>query len=476
MGKVSAGGAADGRAVVVGGGIAGMLAARVLAKHFGEVVILERDRYPAQPPNGEGNRPGVPQARHLHFLLKRGLSVMEEQFPGFTADLLAAGCPRIDQGKDFRILYRTGWAPHVACGLDIVTFTRPLFEATMRRHLMAHERVTSREEVEVTGLALDATGARVEGVRLHSRANAASAEEVLAADLVVDASGRYSRAPEWLAAAGFPAPPETVVDAMWGYATRLYEPVAGFECDWRTLFLMNRPPDQPRAGIIQWVEGNRWIVTIAGVMEDYPPTDEAGFLDYARSLRSKALYDAIQSARPLSDIWGYRKTENRLRSFEKMARRPERFLALGDSVCAFNPVYAQGMTLASLGVQELDRVLAERAIQSLDGLAGRFQRRLAGIISGSWAMATGEDLRWPATRGGEITAKSRFLHWYIDQVIQRIPESAETYRRFQEVNHMLKPAGALFHPAVSLPILGRAIAGWLPRTVPQVAGAEEAIG
>ncbi len=479
MGKVSAGGAAGGRgrAVVVGGGIAGMLAARVLAKHFGEVTLLERDRYPAQDSGGSGNRPGVPQARHLHFLLKRGLSVTEEQFPGFTADLLAAGCPRIDQGKDFRILYRTGWAPHVACGLDIVTFTRPLFEATMRRHLMAQERVVSREEVEVLGLSLDASGRRVDGVRLRSRAaGAAGPEEVLRADLVVDASGRYSRAPEWLAAAGFPAPPETSVDAMWGYATRLYEPVPGFECDWRTLFLMNRPPDQPRAGIIQWVEGNRWIVTIAGVMEDYPPTDEEGFLAYARSLRSPALYDAIQKARPLSDIWGYRKTENRLRSFEKVARRPERFVALGDSVCAFNPVYAQGMTLSSLGVQELDRTLAERAGRSLDGLAGRFQKRLAGVISGSWAMATGEDLRWPATRGGEITPKTRFLHWYIDQVIQRIPESAETYRRFQEVNHMLKPAGALFHPAVSLPILGRALASWWPRAVPQVAGAEEAIG
>jgi hypothetical protein len=239
---------------------------------------------------------------------------------------------------------------------------------------------------------------------------------------------------------------------------------------------MNRPPDQPRAGIIQWVEGNRWIVTIAGVMEDYPPTDEPGFLDYARSLRSPALYEAIQHARPLSDIWGYRRTENRLRSFEKMARRPERFLALGDSVCAFNPVYAQGMTLASLGVLELDRALRARAGRSLDGLAGRFQKRLAGVISGSWAMATGEDLRWPATRGGEITAKTRFLHWYIDQVIHLIPVSAEVYRRFQEVNHMLKPAGALFHPAVALPILRRAVAGWWPRAVPRVTEAEEAVG
>jgi hypothetical protein len=296
---------------------------------------------------------------------------------------------------------------------------------------------------------------------------------------VVDASGRYSGAPGWLTAAGFPAPIEASVDAFWGYATRMYQPVAGYEPGWRTLFLMNRPPDQPRAGIIQWVEGNRWIVTIAGVMEDYPPTDEQGFLDFARSLRSPALYEAIQSARPLSKIWGYRRTENRLRHFERLMRAPERFIALGDSVCAFNPVYAQGMTLAALGCLELDRALTEQAEpagqagRGLDGLAARFQRRLARLVGSAWAMATGEDLRWPATRGGTITAKTRFLHWYLDQVIHLIPTSAEVYRRFQQVNHMLKPAGALFHPAVALPVLGRALGSLLQRAgsrVPRPAG------
>jgi hypothetical protein len=188
-------------------------------------------------------------------------------------------------------------------------------------------------------------------------------------------------------------------------------------------------------------------------MEDYPPTDERGFLDFARTLRSPALYEAIQHARPISDIWGFRRTDNRLRHFEKLSRAPECFVALGDSVCAFNPVYGQGMTLASLGAFELGLALRSQGRRGLDGLARRFQRRLAKVISGPWALATGEDLRWPATRGGRITPKVRFLHWYIDQVFQRIPGSAEIYRRFQEVNHMLKPAGALFHPAVSLPIL-----------------------
>ena len=466
-----------GRAVVVGGGIAGMLAARALAKYFAEVTLVERDRYP----EGDGERPGTPQARHLHLLLKRGLMVMEEQFPGFTRDLVAGGCLQIDQGRDFRIMYRSGWAPNLPCNLEVCTLTRPLLESTMRRHLLAHPRIRCREGVEVQGLSLDATGERVDGIHLRARGAQAgeAAAETLAADLVVDTSGRNSRAPEWLTAAGFPAPAETTVDALWGYATRFYEPVPGFECDWKTLLLMNRPPDLPRAGIIQWVEGNRWIVTLAGVMEDYPPTDEEGFLEYARNLRSPGLYEAIRHARPLTPIWGYRRTANRLRDFKGLTRRPERFLALGDSVCAFNPVYGQGMTLAALSSAELDRALRQHAGRDLDGFARRFQTRLARVISGPWTMATGEDLRWPATRGGEITAKTRFLHWYIEQVIQAIPGSPETYRRFQEVNHMLKPAGALFHPVVSLPILLRSLGSLLAHTAaraPVQREAEEAIG
>jgi 2-polyprenyl-6-methoxyphenol hydroxylase-like FAD-dependent oxidoreductase len=459
---------AHGRAVVVGGGVAGMLAARVLGDHFQEVVVIERDRYPG----GAENRPGVPQARHLHFMLKRGLTVAEELFPGLTEDLLAAGCPRVDQGRDFRILYRSGWSPTLPCDLDILSFTRPVFEAALRRRLMADGRVGCREGTEVTALELDAAGRCVIGVRVQPRgARGGPAGETLAADLVVDASGRNSPAPEWLTAASFPAPEEVSVDAMWGYATRLYEPTPGFSADWRILFMMNRPPDQPRAGIIQGVEGNRWIVTIAGVMEDYPPTDERGFLEFARSLRSPELYEAIQHARPVSDIWGYRRTDNRLRRFDRSSRAPERFIALGDAVCAFNPVYAQGMTLAALGAVELGRTLREA--RGLDGLARRFQRRLARAISGPWAMATGEDLRWPATRGGRITPKTRFLHWYIDQVIQLIPSSAEVYRRFQRVNHMLEPAGALFHPAVALPILRQSLAAAFSRSgnrVPEKAG------
>jgi 2-polyprenyl-6-methoxyphenol hydroxylase-like FAD-dependent oxidoreductase len=444
-------------AIVVGGSIGGMLAARVLADHFDRVTIIERD----QLPDASMDRPGVPQARHLHFLFKRGLMVVEELLPGVTADLVEAGSHLLDQGRDFRILYRSGWSPRGELGLEFCTFTRPLLEATIRRHLMADARISLLEGFDVGGLAMSADGSRAEGVRIeprHRDPKALPEVQTLAADLVVDTSGRGSKAPEWLAAAGFPKPEETVINAFWGYASRIYEPVEHLKKDWQTLFLINRPPYQPRAGIIQPIEGNRWMVTLAGVSHDYPPTDEEGFLKFARSLSSPELYRAIEHAKPLSRISGYRRTENRLRHFDK-AKVPQGFAALGDSVCAFNPVYGVGMTLVGLEALAL-RDCLRRGKGRLDSRC--FQKQIAKLVAGPWALTTGEDLRWPATEGGNVTAKVKFMHWYLEHVIRLIPQSQEVFRRFQEVNHMLKAPTALFHPAVLGPVLRQAFGSKRP--------------
>jgi 2-polyprenyl-6-methoxyphenol hydroxylase-like FAD-dependent oxidoreductase len=455
-------------AVVVGGSIGGMLAARVLAEHFDRVTIVERDRLPDA---GE-NRPGVPHARHLHFFFKRGLMVVEELFPGVTADLLEAGSHLLDQGKDFRILYRSGWSPRVELGLEFCTFTRPLLEAVIRRHLLEDSKIEILEGFEVAGLMVDGDG-RVDGVRIqprHQDPNVPAEVHEIRTGLVVDTSGRGSKAPDWLETAGFSRPEETVVDAFWGYATRIYEPVEDFKKDWKNLLVMNRPPYQPRAGIIQPIEGNRWLVTIAGVMHDYPPTDEEGFLKFARSLSSPELYRAIEHAKPLSRIWGYRRTENRLRRYDR-ARLPQGFAALGDSVCAFNPVYGVGMTLTGLEALELRECLRKGGGR-LD--TRTFQKRVAKLVAGPWALTTGEDLRWPATKGGKITAKVKLMHWYIEQVIRLIPQNEVVFRRFQRVNHMLDAPTALFRPAVLLPVLRQALGGVRRRTATRLQEVAEA--
>lgn len=466
------GGSVEGarRAVVIGGSIGGMMAARVLADHYDEVILVERDHIPP----GVEHRPGVPQARHLHFLMKRGLMAVEQLFPGVKADLLAAGSHLVDQGTDFRILYRYGWSPRVKTGLEVITFTRPLLESTMRRHLTSHPKVRFIEGFEVAGLVTSEDRSAVTGVRIvpRRRVEGETEEQILSADLVVDSAGRMSPAPQWLEEIGYAAPEESEVDAFWGYATRIYEPPAGWQADWKTLLVMNRPPYQPRAGIIQPIEGGRWLVTIAGVMHDYPPTEEEGFLQFARSLSSPELYNTISQAKPLTKIWGYRKTSNRLRQYDKLAKMPKGFVTLGDSVCAFNPVYGLGMTLTGMEVEELGRCLGESdGGRTLDPLT--FQKVVARLVTAPWALTTGEDLRWPATQGGEITTKVKVMHWYIDQVIRLIPNSPEVYQAFQEVNHMMKGPESLFRPPVLFRVLKQALtpakapkAVKVPATVP----------
>src|SRR5262249_6340950 len=153
------------------------------------------------------------------------------------------------------------------------------------------------------------------------------------------------------------------------------------------------------SGLIVPIEGGRWLVTLTGRGGATPPTDEAGFLEFARNLPSPVLYEALREAEPLSPISGFRGTENRLRHFERLRRWPEGFVVLGDAACAFNPVYGQGMTTAALGAVALGECLKEQRRRGGQpaGVARRFQQKLAEVTGVPWTLATGEDHRYATT-------------------------------------------------------------------------------
>jgi hypothetical protein len=205
--------------------MAGLLAGRVLADHFDRVTIVERDRFPTAAP---APRRGVPQAQHLHILLMRGQAIVERLFPGLRDELVADGAPLVDSAGDFLWRNPAGWALRYRSGLTKLAFTRDLLDWRVRHRLAAFERVRFMEATDVTGL-LPGPDGGVRGVLARSEAGDAPLE----ADLVVDASGRGSRAPGWLAALGYPVPEESLVDAHLGYASRLYRPPAAFRSDWR---------------------------------------------------------------------------------------------------------------------------------------------------------------------------------------------------------------------------------------------------
>ncbi len=223
------------------------------------------------------------------------------------------------------------------------------------------------------------------------------------------------------------------------------------------------PPKSLRGGVIWPVEGGRWIVVLGGTGKDYPPTNEEGFLEFASTLLDPALYDALQDARPLSTIYGYRRTENRLRHFERLTRLPAGFIALGDAVCAFNPIYGQGMTVAALGALILDESLKLYHKRDIATLPRRFQKKLAKANALPWQLAAAADERVVDPQGRKKGWMARLLSRYFDDINALLPSSPEVSKRYFEVIHMVKSPRTLFHPVLVLRVLRYEITHFIRR-------------
>ncbi len=421
----------------------GMLAASVLSRFFDRVMLFERDIYPRRPIAREG----VPQARHLHVLLMRGHRILEELFPGITEDATAAGAEVLDVGEDFAWRTPPGWGIRFRSGIEMLAASRPLIDSVVQRRLAATANIELVQGRIVTGVSGDKAG-RITGVRVrHSQA---ADEELVTADLVVDCSGRMSRAPEWLKELGYIAPPESVVDANLGYASRLYRRRPEHERNWRAVFIQAAPPEQPRAGVAFPVEGDRWMVTMCGGGGDYAPSTEPEHLNFARSLPSGEIYNLIQKAEPLSPIVGYRRTENRWRHYEQLKTFPDGFVVLGDAACAFNPVYGQGMTTAALGAMTLDARLRK---DDCDGFSRRFQRDLARVIATPWALATGEDLRYRTANAAQPRLAERILQNYVGKVMAISTYDSSVRSYLLAVFTMMSPPSRLMRPSTMSKVL-----------------------
>ena len=429
-----------GHAVVIGGSMAGLLTARVLSDRFDQVTVVERD----QLQDGPDVRKGVPQARHLHAFWAGGMAVVERLMPGVGSDLVAGGAVRLQMPTDMAWLTPADrWTQPFPATQHVVSATRGLLEWTVRRHVEKVGAVTFRAEEEVTALKLGPTG-DVSGLTVRGRRTGGIDE--LSADLVVDASGRGSKLPAWLAAHGFAPPEESNVDSFLGYATRMLEIPGGFSARWKAVYIQPAAPVHPRGGIMFPIEGDRWILTLIGGGGDYPPTDEQGFRDFARSLRNPLLADVIDLAVPASPIWGYRRTANRWRHYEKLAM-PGRLLVLGDSLCAFNPTYGQGMTVAAKEADVLAGVLAGcRSAADLDRALQEAQGKIAKRVKGPWMLATGSDLRYPTTVGATQTRMDRLVNKYLDRVVATASDDPAVSAAFLRVLNIIDEPQALFSP------------------------------
>jgi 2-polyprenyl-6-methoxyphenol hydroxylase-like FAD-dependent oxidoreductase len=424
------------QAVVIGASMGGLLAARALADCFAEVTVLERDALPeAHEP-----RKGVPQGRHAHGLLARGREVLEQLFPGLGEEMVAQGAIHGD------IVDKVLWFNHGAylhnapSGLLGLLISRPMLEDGVRRRLLQLPNIRLREQCDVLEPTFDCAAGRVTGVRARS----AAGTQTMRADLVVDAGGRGSRSPAWLAAQGYAKPREERIAVDIGYMTRLYRRRPGHLAGKQAAIIAACRPDW-RCGAILAQEGERWIVSLGGYLGDHPPADEAGFLAFARSLQKPEIFEVVRDAEPLSPFTPYRFGANLRRHYQELTRFPQGFLVCGDALCSFNPIYGQGMTVACLEALALRECLAAGA----HGIARRFFRAASRLIDIPWQIAVGGDLQHPAVQG-KRTPRLRFINWYLAKFFQVGQCDAVLATRFIEVANLIRQPAALLDPRIAL--------------------------
>ena len=432
------------RAIVLGGSVSGVCSAKVLSRYFKEVVILERDAMPeisAEP----SFRPGVSQSRHHHVLLAKGRENLASLFPGFDDTLAKAGAPLLDYARDCALFSPIGGAPRFESGIGIRPCRRQLVDWALRKHLATVSNVRWIDKARVSGLAVGSNGHTVQGVRFQLGPN----ERFLSSDLVVDAMGKNTKLPKWLDGLGLKVPEEEVIDPKMGYASRLFKPGPSFNADWRATEVAAQAPQNPRAAGLWEVENGQWLLTLIGINGTYPPTDEEGFREFAKALPNSLVSDFLSDAEPLSPIYGHRGSKTRRRDYGRMKAFPDGLVATGDSVCSFNPIYGQGMTMASQGALELDAVLAKRvSSKSLAGLAKVYHRRLKRAGLSAWLLATSEDFRWDATTGGEPDLLTKLSYRYLDWLMPISPYSKEVVGAFLGIANMVTPSYALFSPTI----------------------------
>lgn len=380
------------RAVVLGGGFAGVLAAAVLARHVDDVIVIESDHYPADL----RARRGLPQSRHSHVLVAGGARALQELLPGTLEALFARGAHRRRLPGDALILAAAGWFRRLDTEAYLISCSRGLLDQVVRRRALG--AVSTWTGTQALGLVGDAS--RVTGVSVR-REGAPS--ETIEADLVVDATGRRSKAPRWLAEIGVAEIEEVTVSSGLAYSTRVYQAPPELAGETPAIMIHPRPASgRPGQGATLFpIEGDRWIVTLTGTRGGEPPVDEQGFADFARSLRDPIVAELMAAATPLGGIRPYRDTSNRRRFVERV-RLPAGFVAIGDAVVAVNPVHSHGMSVAALSALRLDRELTRRGIGP--SAFPWLQAAMTAEAEASWRMAVAQD-RGPA--GREATAFER---------------------------------------------------------------------
>ena len=431
------------QAIVVGAGMAGLAAAKAIEPHFEKVTVFDRDSLPDAP----APRSGTPQARHTHGLLAGGHSALDRLFPGLEIDLMDAGAVRTRLRRDFRMeLPGFDPFPQRDLGYDQFALSRPVLERVCRHRVEQEPHIEIRHRSRVTELIASPDNRGVAGVLFEDVRGAAGA---LAADLVVDASGRISLTQGFLEAIGWQKPATVEIGMDQAYSTLVFEKPADAPTDWRVVIHVAAPPHSSRHGVIFPMEGGRWSVSLAENHGKAPPGDIDGFMEFVASFRTPTIHRAIRGAKRVGEIARFRMPSSVRCAYDRLDRFPRGLIPLGDSACRFPPIFGQGMSVAAQECCVLAGLIQSRRwrIDPLDGLAEAFLTEIQPLLETPWSHAM-SDLAYPETRGERPPDLKQKLN-YGRALLQLAAEDPEVDMILTEVRALLKPFSALREPKLA---------------------------
>ena len=433
------------RIVIIGGSISGLLTARVLADHAERLTLIDRDHLPDEP----RPRAGVPHGRHIHVVLAAGQQALAQLLPGVLEELASLGVPAVGLPRDIIQLNRGRWVRRWEDSRSFLTGTRALVEHVVRARVLADQRIEALDSLEAVGLVGDQ--GRVRGVRLRPRGTP-HGEEVLTADLVVDASGRSSRTSQWLTSIGARPPAEERIETGLAYATRQYRAsVDPAVAEYLGIYLLPRP-GAGRGAVVMPIESHGvYLVTLTGLRGDEPPTDPEGFEEFTARLEHPIVHEWLGAAQADGPPLGYRRAANIRRRYDRLPA-PEGLLVVGDAATSINPVYGQGISVAALGAQALARALAGGR-----PTARRLQRLVIEAGEQAWQISTGVDKNLPTATGNAVRsgALDRVAGWYLGRVQDHAATDMVVGNAFRDVVHLVAPVSSLLAPRVARIVLFR---------------------
>ncbi|GAB7522368.1 FAD-dependent oxidoreductase [Paraburkholderia sp. 2C] len=426
------------RAVVIGAGVGGMAAAQALVGSFEQIVLIERDVLPADPEA----RAGVPQGRHPHVLLPGGVVALDALFDDFSTKLRDAGAKQSDFSHKLLMEFSAQVAPpERRLGIPLLKCSRGLIEWVARRELQQQGSIAILDGRRVTGMVATPDGNAVAAVRYETPAGA---QETIAADLVIDASGRGEPTLEFLRATGRDAPEETAMRIDMNYSTAIVEFAPENRPAYDVLRTMPAPPGNSHQGLMTIREDDRFFATFGACGNDVPPAEWADLIAFSKTLQTTTIHDALMHAKPYGKIYRHKFPENRRRHFERYVGWPRGLIALGDAICRFNPVYGQGMAAAAMEARLLHDLLASRKneAQPLEGLFEALMKAASPVLDNIWTLTAMPDLAFRETHGVRPDNFDEALRF--NAMLPRAAcLDAGIHKLLTEVMSLLKPRSAL---------------------------------